>query len=48
MTQDDITQKIVTTVTLLDGSDSMSIITTDNSTSYTVAGLMFGQSNTLL
>ena len=34
----------IITVTPLDGSDSWNITTTDNSTSYTVIGLMFGQS----
>ena len=34
----------IITVTPLDGSDSWTITTTDNSTSYTVIGLMFGQS----
>ena len=30
-------------MTPLDDSDSLNITTTDNSTSYTVTGLMFGQ-----
>ena len=34
----------VITVTPLDGSDPWNISTTDNSTSYTVTGLIFGQS----
>ena len=34
----------IITVTPLDGSDPWNITTTDNSTSYTVTGLMFGQS----
>ena len=34
----------IITVTPLHGSDSWTITTTDNSTSYTVIGLMFGQS----
>ena len=34
----------VITVTPLDGSDPWNINTTDNSTSYIVTGLMFGQS----
>ena len=34
----------IITVTPLDGSGSFSVSTTDNSTSYTVTGLMFGQS----
>ena len=34
----------IITVTPLDGSDSWNITTTDNSTSYIVTGLMFGQS----
>ena len=33
----------IITMTPLDGSDSWTINTTDNSTSYTVTGLMFGQ-----
>ena len=34
----------IITVTPLDGSDPWNITTTDSSTSYTVTGLMFGQS----
>ena len=34
----------IITVTPLDGSDQWNITTTDNSTSYTVTGLMSGQS----
>ena len=34
----------IITVTPLDGSDPWNITITDNSTSYTVSGLMFGQS----
>ena len=34
----------IITVTPLDGSDPWNITTTDNSTSYIVTGLMFGQS----
>ena len=33
----------IITVTPLDGSDPWNVTTTDNSTSYTVSGLMFGQ-----
>ena len=33
----------IITVTPLDSSESLNITTTDNSTSYTVIGLMFGQ-----
>ena len=36
-------ENYVITVTPLDGSDPWTITTTDNSTSYTVTGLMFGQ-----
>ena len=34
----------IITVTPIDGSNPWNITTTDNSTSYTVTGLMFGQS----
>ena len=37
-------ENYIITVTPLDGSDPWNITTTDNSTSYTVTGLMFGQS----
>ena len=38
------TVNYIITVTPLDGSDPWNITTTDNSTTYTVTGLMFGQS----
>ena len=38
------TVNYIITVTPLDGNDPWTIITTDNSTSYTITGLMFGQS----
>ena len=38
------TVNYIITVTPLDGSDPWNITTTDNSTSYVVIGLMFGQS----
>ena len=37
-------ENYIITVTSLDGSDPWNITTTDNSTSYIVTGLMFGQS----
>ena len=37
------TVNYIITVTPLDGSDPWKITSTDNSTSYTVTGLMFGQ-----
>ena len=36
-------ENYIITVTPLDGSNPWNITTTDNSTSYTVTGLMFGQ-----
>ena len=37
-------ENYIITVTPLDGSDPWNITTADNSTSYTITGLMFGQS----